>query len=501
MTLSPIDQRLAALWELRQLRIVDKADAIAEVVSKIVVRARDEMIAATTGQADYATFKRIERIYRRIIPDVIAYLDAVLPGFVRYSEANARKLLVRTVPRSWWRVKWPGLTEAELPSGSLNKLFGPQNISLDDLIGPEPVAGKPISSDEFRKLMDQMLLPPLTEKQVEAIVKSPNPHTGESYEERLTNLSKKVKSPEQVAGEIVTGMALGEDVKGLRKRIDGHVGKLHGSSTRIARTEARRVAEKANVESMEQALGDLLDGWQITAVLDERTRPHHAARHGTIWRKGGDPPYEAKPELPDEPNCRCTLIPVLQTPAEVAANPAVAQTFKNNEGSRIPDPVAYDDWFRRAPVRLRKKAVGSRRYDVVEKQKPKGQQPEWSDFIGPDGKLIPVTVLKQGGEAALARKTEVAVMLTHRRADFLAITQAPFVPAATRSIPTAVQAVLTLTTSQQRQFSKLAQRILTANVTDPKEQLRLARAIAPGKSDAELRQLIDLAIAGFFGAR
>lgn len=496
--LSPIDQRLAALWELRQLRIVDKADAIAEVVGKIVVRARDEMVAATTGQADYATFRRIERIYARIVPDVIAYLDAVLPGFVRYSEEAARKLLIKTVPRTWWRVKWPGLTEAELPRKAIDKLFGPENFTLDDLIGPEPVSGKPVSSDEFRKLMDQVLLPPLTEKQVEEIVKSPNPHTGETYEQRLVGLSKKVQSPERVAGEIVTGMALGENVKDLRKRIDGHVGKLHGSSTRIARTEARRVAEKANVESMEQALGDLLDGWQISEVLDERTRPHHAARHGTVYRKGGDPPYEAKPELPDEPNCRGTLIPVLQTPAEVAANPYVAQTFKNNEGSRIPDPVAYEDWFRKAPERLKRKAVGSRRFDVVSKQKP---NPQWSDFIGPDGKLVPVVTLKQGGQAAIQRQAEVAVMLTHRRQDFLAITQAPFVPAATRSIPTAVQAVLTLTTSQQRQFRKLAQRILTANVTDPKEQLRLARAVAPGKTDAELRQLIDLAIAGFFGGR
>lgn len=496
--LSPIDQRLAALWELRQLRIVDKADAIAEVVGQIVVRARNEMLAATSLPTDFNTFKRIERIYRRIIPDVIAYLDAVLPGFVRFSDADARKRLLSAVPRSWWRVKWPGLTEAELPRKAIDKLFGPENFTLDDLIGPEPVSGKPVSSDEFRKLMDQVLLPPLTEKQVEEIVKSPNPHTGETYEQRLVGLSKKVQSPERVAGEIVTGMALGENVKDLRNRIDGHVGKLHGSSTRIARTEARRVAEKANVESMEQALGDLLDGWQVTAVLDERTRPHHAARHGTVYRKGGDPSYEEKPELPDEPNCRCTLIPVLKTPDEVAKNPNVAQVFKNASGSRIPDPVAYNDWFRQAPVALKRKAVGSRRYDIVTKRKPNA---DWSDFIGTDGKLLKVADLKQSGPAALARQVEVAVMLTQRRQDFLAITQSPFVPAATRSIPTAVQAVLTLTTSQQRQFRKLAQRILTANVTDPKEQLRLARAIAPGKTDAELRQLVDLAIAGFFGSR
>lgn len=881
MTLSPIDDRLAALWEQRQIEIVSRCDMIAVAVGRIVDRARGEMLAViASGGADFNTYRRIERIYRGIIPDVVAYLNAVLPGLVRYSDKDARRRLIRTVPRAWWRANWP-LLEAEPAGGSpLDRILGPKSFTLDDLIGKEPAYGQKLSSDEFRKLMDEALIPPLTESQVEAIVKSPNPHTGDSWEKRLTDLSSKVQSPEQVAGEIINGMAMGESVKPLRDRIDKHVGKLHGSSMRIARTEARRVAEKANVESMKQALGDLLDGWQITAVLDERTRPLHAARHGTIWRKGGEPPFEEAPELPDEPNCvlpgqsvsgrfvgglkarysgpaveietrngsrvsltvnhpvltdegfvaagkikkghklachvgkherlaemeqheqsptsienvfatfdvfgslsvervsalnlhgdaartngyvdvvrpdlmllryfkarasqhsgdgvlprtcsdepslpsgsagelslngidlpssgvvgasclfatasvahagpfgslcvglgsdfnaelsgdgvacyakpnrdrvegfaakvagshgiqiadndgvsrananthsrqlaaerfvldanlfgesihrlpgsitccdfvetadsfgdcgscrigaaanidakltepagqslgsdmaligelserfasdvafddvvhvrrfhydgevfdletqtgwyfaghgkasigisncRCTLIPVLKTPGEVLSNPAVAQTFKNDSGSRIPDPVAYEDWFRRADERRRRKAVGSRRYDVVKKQKPEGQQPEWSDFIGKDGKLIPVTVLKQGGESALARKVEVGVMLAQRRSDFLAITQAPFVPTSApvlpRALPTAVQAAISITTQQQRQMRRLAQRIVAGEVTRPEEQLRLARAIAPSKTDAELRQLIDLAIAGFFGGR
>ena len=30
-------------------------------------------------------------------------------------------------------------------------------------------------------------------------------------------------------------------------------------------------------------LGDLVAGWQVHATLDERTRPEHAARNGTIY--------------------------------------------------------------------------------------------------------------------------------------------------------------------------------------------------------------------------
>lgn len=764
MTLSPVDHRLAALWEHRQIEIVGRCDLIAAAVGRLVDRARNAMVAEVVGAAaDYNTFRRIERIYRGIIPELVAYMNAVLPGLVRYADNDARRRLARVVPRRWWKVKFPGLIEAA-PAGRdpLDKLFGPKNFS----IGVEPAIKGKVSSAEFRKLLDEMLLPPLTETQVEEIVKSPNPNTGDPWEKRLTDLSSKVTQPERVAGEIITGMATGEDVKALRDRIDKHVGKLHGSSMRIARTEARRVAETANREALKQSLGDMLDGWQITAVLDERTRPEHAARHGTVYRKGGQPAFEDAPELPDEPNCvlpgnlvrgmfsgglkarytgkavkitvasgrslevtpnhpvlteygfiraghlnrgdkllrysgkielpivvpndeyqkptsienvydtltqsnarfcgkatglnlhgdgkfikgnvdivsvvgqllldgntmldergyetafvwrymqsspkprfgplplrsgivslstpsrpcgltltappvgplsklmpfhplcvgaiakrdavlrqrapetmannagfygqlleaipgvvaadevidietfevdchvydlqsvngwywcndiiihncRCTLVPVLKTPDE-----AVAQRFANASSGRIPDPVAYDDWFRQADERRRRIAVGSRRYDLVKAQKPAGVSPEWSDFIGSDGKLIPTKTLKAGPSAE--RKGEVMAMLAQRRSDFLAITQAPFIPTAIRPLPSPVAAVVSLTAQQQRQMKRLAKRIVTGEIPKPSEQIRLARAIAPGKTDAELRQLIDLAIAGFFGGR
>lgn len=496
-SLSPIDDRLLSTWEHRQIEIVGRCDMIAAAVGRLVDRARNAMVAEVVGAAaDYNTFRRIERIYRGIIPELVAYLNTVLPGLVRYSDNDARRRLARTVPRRWWKVKFPGLIEAA-PAGRdpLDKLFGPKNFS----IGAEPAIKGKVSSDEFRRLLDEMLLPPLTETQVEEIVKSPNPHTGDPWEKRLTDLSSKVTQPERVAGEIITGMATGEDVKSLRDRIDKHVGKLHGSSMRIARTEARRVAETANREALKQSLGDLLDGWQITAVLDERTRPEHAARHGTVYRKGGQPAFEDAPETPDAPNCRCTLVPVLKTPDEIANDPAVAQAFANASGGRIPDPVAYDDWFRQADERRRRIAVGSRRYDLVKAQKPAGVAPEWSDFIGSDGKLIPTKTLKAGPSAE--RKGEVMAMLAQRRSDFLAITQSPFIPTPIRPLPSPVAAVVSLTGQQQRQMKRLAKRIVAGEIPKPDEQIRLARAIAPGKTDAELRQLIDLAIAGFFGGR
>ena len=512
--LSPIDHRLLASWEHRQIEIVARTDAIAAAVGGIVARERLAMVRATIGaSADYATYETLRRLYAGIVPKVREYLDAAMRSIVRYSDANARKLIASIMPRSWWRVIYPTLAEAAPAGGRdpLDRLFGKQNVGFN--VEPVLKGQGNMSDDAFRRAVEKVLLPPLTEKQVEDIVKSPNPHTGDTWQKRLTDLSAKVQSPERVAAEIVTGMATGENVDQLTQRIDRHVGKLNGSSRRIARTEARRVAEAANRETLKQSLGDLLDGWQITEVLDERTRPHHAARHGTVYRKGGDPPFEDAPELPDEPNCRGTLIPVLKTPQQIAQNPAVAQVFKNATGSRIPDPAAYSQWFRGTDERRKRLAVGSRRFDIVRKQKQPGQQPEWEDFIGEDGRLIPAVDLKtQTATAAAERTAKVRAMLLQREADFVAITQAPFIPTVTAPPASLLPAALTilqksqgtalsaLSTRRQQQFLKLASRIVAGQVRDTATQLELAKGIVRNKPDAELWELLDQAVAMILAA-
>lgn len=304
--LSPIDRRLAASWHQRHIEIVAKADAIAAAVGKRIDAAGRKIIGyATTGEANAATYHAIKREWARVIPELLLYLDPVMRSMIRYSDRDAKDRLAVLVPRGWWRMLFPRMRESITEAGptrgnAFDRLFGPGAF----VAGAEPaLKGQgTLSDEEYAKLVRQTILPPLMESEVEAIVKSPNPHTGDSWQKRLTDLSSKVKSPDALAGEIVTGIANGENVQQIRDRVDLQVGKLNGSAQRIARTEARRVAEMANRKSWE-SLGELLDGAQIIAVLDERTRPKHAARHGTIYRKGGVPRFEDLPILPDEPNC------------------------------------------------------------------------------------------------------------------------------------------------------------------------------------------------------
>lgn len=429
--LSPIDRRLAASWHQRHIEIVAKADAIAAAVGKRIDAAGRKIIGyATTGEANAATYHAIKREWARVIQDLLLYLDPVMRSMIRYSDRDAKDRLAVLVPRGWWRMLFPRMRESITEAGpargnAFDKLFGPGAFTA----GAEPaLRGQgTLSDEEYAKLVRQTILPPLMESDVEAIVKSPNPHTGDSWQKRLTDLSNKVKSPDALAGEIVTGMANGENVQQIRDRVDQQVGKLNGSSQRIARTEARRVAEMANRKSWE-SLGELLDGAQIIAVLDERTRPKHAARNGTIYRIGGVPRFEDLPILPDEPNCRCTAAPVLKTPSEVANDPKVAAAFSNEKGQHIPDPAAYDQWFKQADEPRRRQAVGSGRYDVVKRRTATtGDKPEWKDFIKPDGSLVPVQTLKRETAAvASERKIEVAVMLAQRENLFRQIAMRPF---------------------------------------------------------------------------
>ena len=474
--LSPIDRRLAASWHQRHIEIVAKADAIARAVGQRVDRAGKAIIGiAATGRMDAATFHSIKRIWATVIPELVLYLDPVMRSMVRYSDRDAKDRLATLVPRGWWRINFPTMREWITEAGpargdAFDRLFGPGAF----VAGAEPaLRGKgTLSDEEYQKLVRKTILPPLMESDVESIVKSPNPHTGDTWQKRLTDLSSKVKSPDALAGEIVTGIANGENIQQLRDRVDQQVGKLNGSAQRIARTEARRVAEMANRKSWE-SLGELLDGAQIIAVLDERTRPKHAARNGTIYRIGGVPRFEDLPDLPDEPNCRCTSAPVLKTPSEVANDPKLAAEFKNEKDQHIPDPAAYDQWFRQADEPRRRQAVGSSRYDVVKRRlQPTGEQPEWKDFIKPDGSLVPVQTLKRESAAvASERKLEVGLMLAQREDLFRQIALRPFTIAPT------VGELLTTGMARQRILDAGA-KIALALPTTTKQLTTLAKAEA-----------------------
>ena len=212
--------------------------------------------------------------------------------------------------------------------------------------------------------------------------------------------------PQVIADTISNGLAGGQSQQQIATALRPLVQGVVSSAKRVARTEGLRVASAVQMAAHSQ-LGDLVAGWQIHATLDERTRPEHAARNGTIYwihpkagQLGTDvmphPPHEADGSLAH--NCRCYLTPVLREPDE----PGVFDPGVFDPEKLTPSPAVYSDWWAKADQRRRELAVGARRLATVQASE---KSPEWEHFIDPEtGSLLPVDTLKEESTADRASR-------------------------------------------------------------------------------------------------
>mgnify|MGYP003871281769 CR=1 FL=1 len=308
-----------------------------------------------------------------------------------------------------------------------------------DLRGPH--RDPSLSPEQAKALIDAMLFPPPTAEEVERALRDPGPG-GLPWDERLKRWEHMTR--QAMLNELTVGLASAENVDQLRRRLKPLADGLAWKAQRIARTEGRRVAERDYQDRL-AGLGDLLDGQQIVAVMDEWTRPAHAARHGRIFRRGADGVFRDErggvlPDLPDAPNCRCMTIPVLAMPEEFRGDPAARAAFETAAGRLIPDPASYADWWERAGRKERSTAVGAKRYQAV--RDLVGREPEWTDFLGPDGELLSVAALRSETPARRQeRKTEVEAILDARRRMFQSVASRGYALGSGTARPEVVAAV------------------------------------------------------------
>ncbi|HOM27127.1 MAG TPA: phage portal protein [bacterium] len=78
-------------------------------------------------------------------------------------------------------------------------------------------------------------------------------------------------------------------------------------SETIARTETNAVVNEAHIEAYRQS--EVVEGKEWVATLDDRVRPEHLAIDGEIVEL--DKPFSNNLMYPCEPNCRCTIAPVV----------------------------------------------------------------------------------------------------------------------------------------------------------------------------------------------
>ena len=75
-----------------------------------------------------------------------------------------------------------------------------------------------------------------------------------------------------------------------------------------------------------------------------------------------------------------------------------------------------DDWFRAAPVRQRRIAVGAHRYNAA--RGILGHEPEWHELIRPSGELLTVPELEQeSAYGRMERLQNVRTIVANNRAN------------------------------------------------------------------------------------
>lgn len=386
MRLAPCCSALAARAGTRQVETTLRADRAAAVVQRASLPIWRALLALAKGGRDVrreATWLA-HALPRRMVLEVAGQSRATAVWGWKTATATIRASLPRAV----------------LARAALRRNMRP--LRLREAIDfSDPLAafrgGDPYTDADLADL----LFPPPSQDLLDRVV------FASGWADRLAS-GTGLGDPQVIADTISNGLAGGQSQQQIATALRPLVQGVVSSAKRVARTEGLRVASAVQMAAHSQ-LGDLVAGWQIHATLDERTRPEHAARNGTIYwihpkagQLGTDvmphPPHEADGSLAF--NCRCFLTPVLREPDE----PGVFDPGVFDPEKLTPSPAVYSDWWTKADQRRRELAVGARRLATVQASE---KSPEWEHFIDPEtGSLLPVDTLK--GESTADRASRLA---------------------------------------------------------------------------------------------
>lgn len=419
-TATALTARLAAISGIRQLHLLDKANGLADEVDRLFARSWRRVLSLLRSRDSFNAAAQSRAVFDALYPDLVRVMAGGFSRLVTWSHGQSARMLSRSLPLDYLQA---AIVTPRIPRHTLEDASGDPagllQFAIDPLTGlavtdrttslREPAVDK----DAARKLFEQLLLPPLPENKIQRLIFQ------SGWTQRIESLSK-LAAPDLLTTTITQGIAQGKTQAEIARLLLPALDGVRASARRVARTVGLDVAHQAQMEAFD-GLGDLLAGYQIHAVLDQHTRPAHAARNGTVyWRdpQAGQLGFDVMPQPPKEsdgtyaPNCRCHLTPVLRQPAALRDR---TPSYATAAGRIVPDPAVYSEWFERAPDRLRRMAVGARRYEHVKQQL--GTTPRWADFLHPEtGELLHLDTLKQ--ESAfdrIQRRQAVENGIQHRR--------------------------------------------------------------------------------------
>ena len=412
-----VNSRLAANTAARQLENVGRADRIAASAAAPAVEFGRRLAQWLRGDPRMGEVDRVVSVeWERMIREIRDRIEDGLRRSVWTGYQTALRVWLRSLGVEEWTllmermgVRWGDLPVVEsvasvggIPTWPIGRLPTAEEIEVFVSNATIPMPSGPALTAGL------VVFPPPSEETVGRIVFKPTGKDLVAWEERIRRLSR-LGAPKAIADRLIQGISRGESPAKLALRIRPLVQGVHSSAARIARTEAMRVAE--DIQKEQWLSHDSVIGAQVLSVLGETTRPHHAARHGTVYFKAGkgSPSIEQMPILPDEPNCLCWSSPVFeeldmeQQPIGTIAGP----TF---------DPGTMENVFEGWTERQRRTFVGSGRYQVV-LDKLKGKRPTFSHFVDPtDGKLLAKAHLAGEDLARMEARAALNRDLLQRRA-------------------------------------------------------------------------------------
>lgn len=375
-----LNSAIAARQGIRQGEALLQADAAGAQADAVIRRVWRTLLAAVEAR----DFHAVAATWRTVGAQVADVLHKRFTRLAKWSHHSAVSALTQSLPRTY-------LAAIPLPVR--------EDVTVEPAFAWEELLA--------------LIFPPPSQDDVTRIV------FGTDWVRRLDALSR--LAPAESLGVIVSqGYAGGKTQRELAKDLLPIVQGMQVSARRVARNEGMRIAHTVQMEAHEQ-LGDLLIGYQIHALLDQHTRPAHAARNGTIYYrqpKPGQLGFDRMPRPPQEadgtvaPNCRCWPAPVLAPPSNLA--PKTRALFANNADAVIPHPAVYSEWFAQADEKRRTLAVGVRRYREMKRRL--GAEPEWEAFLNPrTGELLPLDKLRGESPAQRDRRTAQAKALVQER--------------------------------------------------------------------------------------
>lgn len=129
--------------------------------------------------------------------------------------------------------------------------------------------------------------------------------------------------PERAGNVVLQGVAAGKDRKQIAAELAAVFDGAESAARRVARTAGLQVATSTQLAVSEQ-IPDLVVGYELYTVLDDRVRPEHRAMHGAKFYRVPKRGQKGLSECPQPPvwggkvewNCRCFLIPILEIDGE-----------------------------------------------------------------------------------------------------------------------------------------------------------------------------------------